>query len=94
MIVVNSAASCGDAMRPRFLFRNEALRLLAFSLHESGSNLPEVNPLRPWRLVNDADRLDVIYEWEPEKFGALSRELERAGCFVFSSRPTDGGLSR
>ena len=87
-------ASSGDAMRPRFLFRNEALRLLAFSVHESGSNLPEVNPLRPWRLVDDADHLDVIYEWGPEKFGALSRELERAGCFVFGARRTSGGLSR
>jgi hypothetical protein len=88
-------------MRPRFLFRNEALQLLAFSLHESGSNLPEVNPLRPWRPVDDADHLDVIdadhldviYEWGPDKFGALSRELERAGCFVFGARRT-GGLSR
>ena len=77
-------------MRPRFLFRNEALQLFAISLHKSGSNLPELNPFHPWRLVEDADHLDVIYDWGPDKFGALSRELERAGCFVFGSKRTDG----
>jgi hypothetical protein len=48
----------------------------------------EVNPFHPWRLVEDADHLDVIYDWEPDKFGALSRDLERAGCFVFGSKRT------
>jgi hypothetical protein len=44
--------------------------------------------------VDDADHLDVIYDWDPDEFGALSRELERAGCFVFGARRTDGGLSQ
>jgi len=44
--------------------------------------------------VEDADHLDVIYDWGPDKFGALSRELERAGCFVFGSRRTDDRWSQ
>lgn len=80
-------------MRPRFLFRNEALRLHAFSLHQSGANLPEIHPLHPWRLIDDPDCLDVIYDWGPENFGALSRELERSGCFVFGAARAGGDRS-
>lgn len=70
-------------MRPRFLFHNEALQLLAFSLHKSGVNLPEIHPLRPWRAMEDPDDLNVIYEWGPDTLHDFSRELRRNGCYLF-----------
>lgn len=83
---VKFIAGRATSMQSRFLFRNDALQLLAFSLHKSGANLPELHPLHPWRPVEDPDELNVIYEWGPDTFVDLSRELELAGCFVFARR--------
>ena len=77
-------------MQPRFLFRNEALQLRAFSLHKSGVNLPEVHPLRPWRATEDPDDLNVIYEWGPETLNDFARELRTSGCYLFAQRRAGG----
>lgn len=73
-------------MQRRFLFRNDALQLLAFSLHSSGANLPELHPLRPWHPTEDPDDLNVIYDWGPETFVDFARELRVAGCYVFAHK--------
>ena len=57
----------------RHLFHNSAAQLLAFSIHKSGTNLPDIHPLHPWRAVDDNGHLDVIYDWGPEKLLAMSR---------------------
>jgi hypothetical protein len=67
----------------RFLFLNDARQLLAFSIHPSGTNLPDV-PLEPWRLVDDHGYLQVIYDWEPDKLKAMADGLRETGFFIFT----------
>jgi len=74
--------------RKRHLFHNTGAQLLAFSVHDSGTNLPDIHPLHPWRPVDDNGYLDVIYDWGPEKLLAMSRCLRTQGYFVFSPRRT------
>jgi hypothetical protein len=71
----------------RFLFLNDAQQLLAFSIHPTGTNLPDL-PHAPWRPVDDHGYLGVIYDWEPDKLKAMADELRETGFFVFSRRRT------
>ena len=71
----------------RFLFLNEARQLLAFSIHASGTNLPD-SPREPWRPVDDHGYLDVIYDWGPDKLQAMADGLRTTGFFVFAPRRT------
>jgi hypothetical protein len=70
---------------PRFIFRNDALKLLAFTLHETGANLPELHPLHPWRRLEQADDLRFIYDWSAAQFRTLARELATTGYCVFAA---------
>jgi hypothetical protein len=69
----------------RFLFLNPARRLLAFSVHPSGTNLPDV-PSEPWRQVDDHGYLDVIYDWDPDKLKAMADGLRETGFFIFAPK--------
>jgi hypothetical protein len=71
----------------RFLFLNDARQLLAFSIHPSGTNLPDF-PLEPWRRVDDHGYLQVIYDWGPDKLKNMADELRSTGFFVFAPRRT------
>lgn len=72
-------------MMKRFLFLNDAQQLLAFSIHPSGTNLPDL-PVEPWRPVDDHGYLDVIYDWEPDKLKAMADGLRTTGFFVFAPK--------
>ena len=69
----------------RFLFLNDTRQLLAFSIHRSGTNLPDL-ALEPWRLVGDHGDLDVIYDWDPDKLQAMAEGLRTTGFFVFAPK--------
>jgi hypothetical protein len=69
----------------RFLFLNPARQLLAFSIHPSGTNLPDL-PLEPWSRVDDHGYLDVIYDWDPDQLRAMADGLRDTGFFIFAPR--------
>jgi hypothetical protein len=69
----------------RFLFLNPARQLLAFSIHASGTNLPDFS-LEAWLRVDDHGYLQVIYDWGPDTLKDMADGLRTTGFFFLAPR--------
>jgi hypothetical protein len=61
----------------KYLFRSDDL--LAFTTHENGSNLPELPS--PWSRTYASQDFAFLYNWEPDDFRKLQREIRAVGFY-------------
>ena len=63
----------------KYLFRSG--NLLAFTAHESGANLPDLQ--NPWSRTYAPQDFAFLYNWEPDDFQNLQREIKNVGfCLI------------